>query len=188
MLFVSWLACSLSPSTVTVYLAAVRSLHIDFGFPDPTHEAHRLRRVLRGIQRCGGSSRLPRLPVTSEIMRAIFRSLSLTPLSHDSLMFWSACCVAYFGFLRVSEFTTSPPFNAFVHLSVADVTRLPVTFEARFRVLIKTSKTDPFGRGCFIYLAPTRQCVCPVTALQSYLEVRGLAPGPLFLYGPMAVR
>ncbi len=97
-------------------------------------------------------------------------------------MFWSACCVAYFVFFRVSEFTTSPPFNTFSHLSVADVTRLQVTFETHLRLLIKTSKTDPFGRGCFIYLAPTRQCVCFVTALQSYLEVRGPAPGPLFVW------
>jgi hypothetical protein len=103
-------------------------------------------------------------------------------LSHDSLMFWSACCVAYFGFLRVSEFTTSLPFNASAHLNVPDVTILPDSFEARFRLHIKISKTDPFGRGCFIYLAPSRQRVCPVAALHYYLAVRGTTPGPLFVW------
>jgi hypothetical protein len=104
---------ALSPATVAVYLAAVRSLHIDLGLPDTTQNAQGLRRVMKGIQRCVGSTRSPRLPLTSEIMQAIFHALSLTSLSHDSLMFWSASCVAYFGFLRVmiSEFKTALPFN-----------------------------------------------------------------------------
>jgi hypothetical protein len=42
------------------------------------------------------------------------------------LIFWSACCIAYFGFLRASEFTTSLPFDAFAHLIVVDVTSFPV--------------------------------------------------------------
>jgi hypothetical protein len=42
------------------------------------------------------------------------------------LIFWSACCIAYFGFLRASEFMMSLPFDAFVHLIVVDVTSLPV--------------------------------------------------------------
>ena len=65
---------------------------------------------------------------------------------------------------------------------MADVTILPDLFEARFLLHIKISKTDPFGRGCFIYLAPTRQRVCPVAALQYYLAVRGTTPGPLFVW------
>jgi hypothetical protein len=116
-------------------------------------------------------------------MQAIFHALSFISLSHVSLMFWSACCVAYFGLLRVSEFTTSLPFNASSHLNVADVTKLPDSFEARFRLHIKISKTDPFGRGCFIYLARTRRRVCSVAALQYYLAVRGTTPGPLFVWG-----
>ena len=119
MLFVSWLAETLSPATVAVYLAAVRSFHINLDLSDPTPNAQRHRRVMKGIQRCGGSTYSPRLPVTSEIMQAIFHALSFISLSHVSLMFWSACCVAYFGFLRVSEFTTSLPFNASSHLNVA---------------------------------------------------------------------
>jgi hypothetical protein len=42
------------------------------------------------------------------------------------LIFWSACCIAYFGFLRASEFMMSLPFDAFAHLIVVDVTSLPV--------------------------------------------------------------
>ena len=45
MMFVSWLAQSLSPASVDVYLAAVRSYHIDWGYSDPTQNKPKLRRV-----------------------------------------------------------------------------------------------------------------------------------------------
>jgi hypothetical protein len=81
-------------------------------------------------------------------------------------MFWLACCIAYFGFLRVNEFTTSLPFKVSAdsaYLTVADVTSSQVTFEARFHLLIQISKSDPVGRGGFIYLAhnlSTRESSC----------------------------
>jgi hypothetical protein len=43
-------------------------------------------------------------------------------VKHDFI----ACCVAYFGFLRAGEFTTSLPFDVFAHLIKADVTSIPV--------------------------------------------------------------
>jgi hypothetical protein len=124
-LFVSWLSSTLSPATVGFYLAALRPLHLYLGLVDPTQNAQCRRRVMKGIQRCGGLANSPRLPRASEILHAIFNSLSMT-LSHDLFNIWSACCIAYFGFLRASEFTTSLPFDAFTHLIMVDVTSLPV--------------------------------------------------------------
>ena len=46
MMFASWLARSLPPATVRIYIAAVRSLHIDLGFTHPTLDAPRLRRYI----------------------------------------------------------------------------------------------------------------------------------------------
>jgi hypothetical protein len=81
-LFVSWLSGTLSPATVGFYLAAVRSLHLHLSLFDPTQNAQRRRRVMKGIQRCGGLANSPRLRRASEILYAIFHSLSMT-LSHD---------------------------------------------------------------------------------------------------------
>jgi hypothetical protein len=124
-LFVSWLSGTLSPATVGIYLAAVRSLHLHLSLFDPTQNAQRRRGVMKGIQRCGGLANSPRLPRASEILHAIFHSLSMT-LSHDLFNILVACCIAYFGFLRASEFMMSLPFDAFAHLIVVDVTSLPV--------------------------------------------------------------
>ena len=103
MMFVSWLAQSLSPASVDVYLAPVRSYHIDWGYSGPTQNKPRLRRVLQGIHLSHGAAPPPlRRPITCDILCSIHRILSLPNSGFDSLMFWSACSLAFFGFLRVS--------------------------------------------------------------------------------------
>jgi hypothetical protein len=72
MMFASWLARSLPPATVRIYIAAVRSLHIYLGFPHPTLDAPRLRRVIKGIQRADVVSRSRSRPITHKILLTIF--------------------------------------------------------------------------------------------------------------------
>ena len=79
------------------YLSAVRSLHIEEGFPDPLVNYLRLQRVVRGIKSTQGSSQVQRLPITDDILMLIFNSLDLSLPDH--CMFWAACSLAYFGFL-----------------------------------------------------------------------------------------
>ena len=73
MLFASWLAQveHLSPATISVYLSAVRSSHIDLGFPDPMANCLRLPRVLRGIKRTMASRQSPRLPNTKALLNSL---------------------------------------------------------------------------------------------------------------------
>lgn len=42
-------------------------------------------------------------------------------------------------------------------------------------------KTDPFRKGCHIYIGKAKPPLCAVDAFIKYLEVRGDSPGPLFL-------
>ena len=182
MMFVSWLAQSLSPASVDVYLAAVRSYHIDWGYRDPTQNKPRLRRVLQGIHRSHGAASPPRRPITRDILCSIHRILSLPNSGFDSLMFWSACSLAFFGFLRVSEFTSSAPFDPARHLAPTDVEFLPGEPSPGLRLRIKFSKTDPVGVGHFLYIGVTGTNLCPVLALRSYLAHRGSLAGPLFVW------
>lgn len=182
MMFVSWLARSLSPASVAVYLAAVRSYHIDWGFSDPTENKPRLRRVLQGIRRSRPGSSIPRCPITREILCSIHHILSVTDNGFDSVMFWSACSLAFFVFLRVSEFTSSPPFDPVRHLSPADVQFLPGQPSPGLRVNIKTSKTDPLGVGHLLYIGVAGNSLCPMSAMRTYLTLRGSSAGPLFVW------
>ena len=48
------------------------------------------------------------------------------------------------------------------------------------QVRIKASKTDPFRQGVTGYVGRTQNSLCPVTAVLSYMVVRGSSPGTLF--------
>ena len=144
-LFATYLADSLRHSSIKVYLSAMCSLHVDQGFPDPLENCLRLQRVVRGIKRSQGAlpSR-PRPPVSSNILRIIYSALDLN--FFDDVMFWAACLLTYFGFLRSAEFTvpSSSAFNPSVHLSLSDVSVDAPLNPPCLQVFIKASKTDPF--------------------------------------------
>ena len=63
----------------------------------------RLQRVLKEIKRCQGASPDTGLPITPAILRSIFRHLDMSV--YNDVLFWAACWLAYFHFLRSSEFT-----------------------------------------------------------------------------------
>ena len=101
----------------------------------------RLYYTLRGMKRTQGIiPRLPRLPITfGHLVFLHTRMQNYDEYNFD--LFWSACTLAYFGLLRVSEYTT-PKISEFdheVHLLVSDIT---ITVNI-MTVRIKTSKTDP---------------------------------------------
>ncbi|XP_078342651.1 uncharacterized protein LOC144628433 [Oculina patagonica] len=69
--FSSYLARKVKHSTIRLYLAAVRNLHISCGYGDPLQGKLLLKKVLRGILRFQGRSRILRQPVTPGVLLAI---------------------------------------------------------------------------------------------------------------------
>ena len=75
-LFATYLAEFLRHSSIKAYLSAVRSLHVDRGFPDSLENYHPFQTVIRGINHLQGA--LPsksRLPTCSNILRVIHSAL-----------------------------------------------------------------------------------------------------------------
>lgn len=181
-LFATFLAESLRHSSIKVYLSAVRSLHIEHGFADPLTNCLQLQRVLHGIKRTQGMlGARHRLPVTVEIMQLVHSSLNLE--CYSDRMFWAACTLAYFGFLRSSEFTVPSlaVFDHNTHLSVVDIVVDSRDHPTFLQVNIKASKTDPFRQGCSIYIGKVSTSLCAIKAMMNYLALRGNSPGSLFL-------
>ena len=145
----------------------------------------RLQLALIGIKRsqAATSPARTRLPITLQLMHNIKRLLSQHPSSYDNIMLWTSCCLAFCGFLRVSEFTvpTQGYYDESTHLSLKDISVDSRSNPRLIKVHIKQSKTDPFRQGVDIYLGATDRPICPVSGILPYLAIRGTHPGPLFI-------
>ena len=89
--------------------------------------------------------RLP-VPLVSQLpTHFASASISVFPwlCSTIACYFWVACSLAFFGFLRVREFTCSGPFDPRIHLSLSDVWFAP---SGSIRLLIKSATADPFSQ------------------------------------------
>ena len=168
MLFTTFLASTLKPQSIKVYLSGVRNLHLEHGFPDPLSDALQLRRLLRGIKRLKGASRDSRLPITPSLLRRFHCLLHLAHYYH--IMLWAAILVAFFGFLQSSELLA---------LQHKDILRRP----EGYHVTIKASKTDPFRHGVTIKLTSSGDnTLCAVTALDRLLAVSPSCQGLIFCF------
>jgi len=169
--FASWLSDQVSFPTIKLYLAGIRFAHIENSLADPFADAPLLHLLLRGIKRTNGLSSRRRLPITMTVMRQLKGALAADPqfTSQDKLMLWSAFTLAFFGFLRSSEFTSPSTsyLNSLVHLYHSDIS---FTTQGSVIMQLRSSKTDPFRKGCSITLSPSGRSVCAVRAMRRYLD------------------
>ena len=171
-------------------LSGTRYQHIRSGLQDPFHGVliPMLEYTTRGIKRflaqsmTGGRTRLPITPPIVRQMKEVWLSTAACP---DTNMVWAACCIAFFGFLRIGEMTAPDvgSYDPSVHLSFGDVTVDDQRRPTFMKITIKQSKTDPFRKGVTLYIGRTNSDICPVAALLSYLACRDSRPGPLFVFG-----
>ena len=138
--------------SIKSYMAGVRHLHISEGYGDPFSPGlYRLHYVLRGVKRAEGMAdvtKRERRPVTPDLLRKIKGVWDPRAGEADVVMLWAACCLAYFGFMRIGELIvpSDGAYDASAHLSWGDITVDDPACPSRMEVRIKASKTDPSGR------------------------------------------
>ena len=165
-------------------MVGIRFAHIENSLPDPFQDAPLLKLLLRGIKRSVGITSQRRLPITIALLRQIKTEVARAPdiLPEDKLRLWSAFTLAFYGFLRSSEFTSpsTTQFHPHVHLSWSDIS---FSSDGSLSLQLKASKTDPYRQGCSLLLAPSGRSVCAIQALRKYLA---LSPptkqGPLYVF------
>ena len=131
-------------------------------------------------------SKRARYPITITVLHRIYSKLQrFHSQAVDSSMLWAAFTLAFFGFLRSSEFTCNGKFNPHTHLSRADISLEPYIFSPNcLEITMKKSKTDPFRETAKLTIARSDSNVCAVTALQDYLlQTHGQSTSqPLFKF------
>ena len=144
---------------------------------------HRLHYLFMGIRRIQGArlGRTQRPPITIPMLHSLRTFLATHCSPYDARMLWAACTAAFFGLLRVSEYT-SPTTST---VAQSTLCRCHLTFSENYSqatILLPISKTDQFGRGASVRLFALPSPLCPVSALAHYSAVRTEQPGPLFIF------
>lgn len=169
----------LSASTISVYLAAVRSLHVSEGYQNPLKDTLRLQQALRGI---GLEQKAPvqKFPITADVLS----QLSNLCTNYDSLMIWTAMNVGYFGLFRAGEIcVTGNKFDPKLNLCLSDVVLVP---SQSLTVFVKRSKTDRHNQGVHVHIGCSQQKICAVCTMETYISQRSALFGnspqsPLFV-------
>jgi hypothetical protein len=113
----------------------------------------------------------------------LFARWSSSPVSYNNRMLWAACLFGFSGFLRSGEFTC-PSLAAYnpSMLSPRYIATDHQTNPSFLAVTLCSSKTDIFGAGHTIYIGVSRNQLCPVKAVLSYMAFRPPVAGPLFVH------
>ena len=166
-------------STISSHLAAIRHYSIINGHGDPTKEA-----LMLGYARKGAaSSSLPsplREAVTLPTLLDFLSRLDLH--SYDDSLFFAMASLAFFAFLRISEYTLANRFDPDRHLTWGGI----VFTGDGLTVHLRCSKGDRLRDGVTIHVGWSSSPVCAVSAMLHYrritssLAISTLPQAPLF--------
>lgn len=163
----------MAPSSIQVYLAAVGSLHRQLGYRSPTHNNPRLKLVLQGAKRAHArATHTTRQPITGPILKRLLAEIeeARSLKGHDKRLLAAAFSLAFFGMLRISEFTapSARRFNHRIHptRNCVELSKGHYTFH------IKRSKTDQLHHGEEVHISQSGGQLCPVTAMRRYMKSR----------------
>ena len=183
-LFATELAKTISLSAINIQLAGIKFTAHKYGYSEDFSQFRRLYLLLRGVKRSQGLlvKKRKRAPVTPSMLYEMKVHLFNSTRNYfDKQMLWAAMLCAFFGFLRVSEYT-SPKAKTFDNstLCVNDVVFNDCRTQCCLR--LKGSKTDPFRVGVNVRLSSNGSPLCPIQALQKYLISHPTGTGPLFAF------
>ena len=166
--------------TVRTYLAGVGTKHKLNGWVDPT-DNFLLRKLLQGMARLDHREDR-RLPITLQRLQELVGVLPTVCVNtYEVKLFTAAFTLAFFGFFRVSELVGQGEASRAGRrgLGVSDI-----VLNNKLSVKILGSKTDQCQKGIHVFLdrVPKIPAVCPVFAMQVYLQARPPSGGALLIH------
>ncbi|XP_056612778.1 LOW QUALITY PROTEIN: uncharacterized protein LOC130428625 [Triplophysa dalaica] len=175
--FISFLNSSknLQASSIKGYMSGVQFFHkLIFNSPSAAIASSQTSMLIKGIQRTQPARQDARqpmdIPVTLDILTRCISTLRKGYHSkHVNRTLDTMFILAFFGFLRCSEISTTSTFNPLTHPTVSD---LSVVDSETMSFSIKQSKTDQTRRGHFIYIFNLHSPIQPYQTLLAYLHFR----------------
>ncbi|XP_060070770.1 uncharacterized protein LOC132557283 [Ylistrum balloti] len=169
--------------TIKLYLAGIRFHYIKNKLGDPTANTLRLSYILRAVKKTQVNTSVKRLPITCAILANMCNAIAQQGMFNPFVDLMLLCIykTAFFGFLRCGEFTCNAVWDT-NFIRICDISVLPDL--SCFNLTLRSSKTDPFGKGVNISIFEN-SVFTPVSTMREYLNLR-LSSGatlssPLFL-------
>ena len=168
----------LKASTVQVYLAAIKSLHIYEGYSYPSGEMPRLGLILRALK---NESKPPvkKLPITFDLLCRIVNS-SILPFGYDRLLFITVCSLLFHGGFRCGEVIPKGKYDFKMHLTLYSISYF-VDHSVVKQKQSKTSKTQ-----VSVMLPCTKHMYCAHCLLKNYFLNR-VSVKPVDILSPLFV-
>ncbi|XP_041470930.1 uncharacterized protein LOC121420388 [Lytechinus variegatus] len=172
--FLSW--HGYAGSTISTYISGLAFGMQASGWPDTT-DCFAIRRLVDGCRR-KFAQHDTRCPITFPILKSLIHAIPhVCPNSYNQALFRAAFLVAFFGFLRVGEFTAQSKRGP-LSLLENDVCIRGEGPRRKLEVTIRRSKSDQTGKGCCIIIPTnTSSPMCPVLAVDNYLSIRSSSQG-----------
>lgn len=161
-----------APGTIKLRLAAIRSMHLTLGYPDPLAHMPRVPLALAGLRRRYGTKER-RMPVTPDMLKWLGDHLQYGR-SPEAGLLWGALTLGFFFLLRASEYLDVGYQDPNRGLRGSDIT-LKLNGKAlglerigeadEVTILVRGSKTDIYNRGQVRNHFRTSEIVCVVKAM-----------------------
>ena len=168
-------------STINLNISAISFVHKINGWEDPT-TSFMVGKLKEGCRRlkpsCDG-----RRPITFQILVRLIDILpSICTSLYEATLFKAAFNLAFYGFLRVGEFTCVNKKGDFSHVIQAGDVSLSQD-KSQINVILRSSKTDQGGRTAAISIGKNEKGgLCPVQVLSEFMSVRPCVGGPFFVH------
>ena len=160
------------PLSICIY----HIVHKDNGWMDPT-SSFLVGKLKEGCRRLKPSYD-SRCPITFPVLQRLVDILSPICTSfYEATLFRAAFVLAFFGFLRVGEFTCANKKGEFSHvIQSGDV--LINQEKSQMKVILRSSKTDQDGKTTEILIGKNEKgSLCPVQAVSDFMSVRPCTGG-----------
>ena len=124
-----------------------------------------VQQVLAGAKRRLAHKTVKKEPITPEILAKMIDTFGKPDASLADVRTLTMCLVGYAGFFR---------FDELAKLNESDVKVYPEHME----IFVESSKTDQLREGAWVVIARTSSKLCPVTMMERYFTLAGIAGDP----------